>query len=50
MSSKSLGRHFVLKDGKIVKKMIYSNVSQALKAKRTNRTKVRVKRPGERSR
>ena len=43
MSTK-LGRGFEIKDGKVVKKPVYRSVSQQLKAKRTNRTKVRVQR------
>lgn len=46
MSTK-LGRGFEIKDGKVVKKPVYRSVSQQLKAKRTNRTKVRVQRRGD---
>lgn len=51
MTTKSLGRGFkITAEGKVEKVPVYHSVSQRLKAKRTNRTKVRVKRPGERSR
>lgn len=43
MATKAIGKEYKLtKDGKVVKTPVFHNVSQKLKARRTNRTRVKV--------
>ena len=40
MTTKALGRAYVIRDGKIVKKQVYRDASHAIAAKKSKKTRV----------